>query len=69
MLKVSVQPDGNPEIFYSIQGEGVNIGVPTVFLRLALCNLKCDWCDTKYTWDWDHYEYEKDVRYHLPRLH
>ena len=62
MLKVSVQPDGNPEIFYSIQGEGVNIGVPTVFLRLALCNLKCDWCDTKYTWDWDHYEYEKEVR-------
>jgi len=62
LLKVSVQPDGNPEIFYSIQGEGVNIGVPTVFLRLALCNLKCDWCDTKYTWDWDHYEYEKEVR-------
>ncbi len=62
LLKVSIQPEGNPEIFYSIQGEGVNIGVPTVFLRLALCNLRCDWCDTKYTWDWDHYEYDKEVR-------
>ncbi len=62
MLKVSAKPDGNPEIFYSIQGEGVNIGVPAVFLRLALCNLRCDWCDTKYTWDWEHYEYEKEVR-------
>ncbi len=62
LLKISIQPDGNPEIFYSIQGEGVNIGVPTVFLRLALCNLRCDWCDTKYTWDWDQYEYEKEVR-------
>ncbi|MEM3426104.1 MAG: 7-carboxy-7-deazaguanine synthase QueE [Thermofilum sp.] len=37
------------EIFYSIQGEGVNFGVPSIFLRLPYCNLRCEWCDTKYS--------------------
>src|ERR1044072_5713610 len=50
------------EIFYSLQGEGKNIGTPVVFLRTALCNLKCTWCDTKYTWDWDNYDYKKEVK-------
>lgn len=39
------------EIFYSIQGEGINIGVPSIFLRLSGCHLRCTWCDSKYTWD------------------
>ena len=39
-----------PEIFYSLQGEGARTGCPTVFLRLAGCNLHCDWCDTRYSW-------------------
>lgn len=61
MLKVSRQPDGRPEIFYSVQGEGVNIGKPAVFLRLSLCNLACTWCDTKYTWDWKRYDPKEHI--------
>tara|TARA_B100000929_G_C15503601_1_gene418153 strand:+ start:1399 stop:2079 length:681 start_codon:yes stop_codon:yes gene_type:complete len=50
------------EIFESIQGEGTNAGKPAVFLRTAECNLKCTWCDTKYTWDWKNFDYAKEVK-------
>ena len=53
VLEVSKQPEGRPEIFHSVQGEGINMGRPAVFLRLARCNLACTWCDTRYTWDWE----------------
>jgi 7-carboxy-7-deazaguanine synthase len=39
------------EIFYSIQGEGPNLGKPAIFLRLSGCHLRCSWCDSKYTWE------------------
>ncbi len=37
------------EIFYSIQGEGALVGMPSVFIRTSGCNLRCRWCDTPYT--------------------
>ena len=61
LLRVSRLDNKDPEIFESIQGEGVNLGSPCIFLRLAGCNLKCAWCDTKYTWDWDKYKFEDEV--------
>ena len=36
------------EIFHSIQGESSRVGLPTVFVRLTGCPLRCVWCDTAY---------------------
>jgi len=43
MLKIN-------EIFYSIQGESSLAGWPTVFVRTTACNLRCTYCDTKYSY-------------------
>ncbi|MBS3781218.1 MAG: radical SAM protein, partial [Candidatus Thermoplasmatota archaeon] len=39
------------EIFHSLQGEGIKIGLPTTFVRTSSCNLRCEWCDTRYAWE------------------
>ena len=39
------------ELFLSLQGEGPSAGTPAHFLRLQGCDVGCQWCDTKYSWD------------------
>lgn len=44
------------EIFHSIQGEGLTAGVPTVFVRLTGCPLRCSYCDTTYAFSGGEYQ-------------
>lgn len=37
------------EIYPCLQGEGVNLGKPSLLVRFQICNLRCTWCDTPYT--------------------
>lgn len=39
------------ELFYSIQGESTQAGLPCLFIRLTGCNLRCHYCDARYTWE------------------
>lgn len=56
-VKIALDESKQPEIFYSIQGEGPFTGRPSIFIRLSECNLYCHWCDTPYTWNWQDTDY------------
>lgn len=49
------------ELFYSIQGESTFAGLPCVFIRLAGCNLRCHYCDARYTYEEAHAIMEIDA--------
>lgn len=53
ILTLATDDSGAPEIFASLQGEGLSAGQPCSFIRLSRCNLACVWCDTAYTWRFD----------------
>lgn len=63
------------EIFVSIDGEGIRTGLPTVFIRLYGCNLKCSYCDTRYSCENNEYKLmplmdilEQVLSYGVPRV-
>ncbi len=64
MLTLATTTPGEPEIFASVQGEGISAGRACAFVRLSRCNLACEWCDTAYTW-----RFEGDNRPHRDGAH
>ena len=50
--KTTVKPTARlVEVFSAIQGEGLNVGTRQIFIRFALCDLRCHFCDSAHTWN------------------
>ncbi len=49
------------EIFYSLQGEAATVGLPTVFIRLTGCPLRCGYCDTTYAFQGGEWMEREDI--------
>ncbi len=64
-VNIALDENKQPEVFYSLQGEGPHTGRPSIFIRLSECNLYCQWCDTPYTWNWQHtpYQHQRPHKY------
>ena len=51
------------EIFASIQGEGIFVGVKQIFVRFCRCNLACKYCDTDFSSNYKEYSVDELVDY------
>lgn len=52
IAKTTVEPTARlVEVFSAIQGEGLNVGTRQIFIRFALCDLRCHFCDSAHTWN------------------
>ena len=52
IAKTTVEPTARLiEVFSAIQGEGLNVGTRQIFIRFALCDLRCHFCDSAHTWN------------------
>ncbi len=53
--KQNIDTDGNKlplvEEFFTIQGEGFHTGEAAWFIRLGGCDVGCNWCDSRFSWD------------------
>lgn len=57
------------EIFYSLQGETRTVGVPTVFIRLTGCPLRCQYCDTSYAFQGGNWMSVDEIMSEIKKYH